>query len=269
MNRQSIDRPGVVSFDEVRQVKLTVPRGRIDVIGMDGPPTLEVTKISGKPLNIWLSEGVLSLSHGRSGWGPAPLWWLRNQHIELSLGVPPDAAVELSVVSGSLVVSNFRRRVEVKGVSGDITLAGLTGGARVATVSGPITAEQVIGDLAIEAVSGSITVVASAGGRITAHTVSGDMAVDLVDPMPPEVDLQCVSGSLAIRLPHNPDVTVDLSSHGRVTSTLPGLVRSGPPSMRRLNGRVGAGTARLHGATMSGAVTVMARDADESAGSSQ
>jgi Putative adhesin len=263
----SVEQPDQLTFDgPVRALKLGVAQGRINVIGTDGPPTLEVTRITGRPLTVQLRDGKLEVTHGEPG-KPNIIGWLfsgRHQEVDLSLALPPDALIDLDVVSGAVVVSNFHEQVTVRGVSGDITLAGVHGSARVNTVSGAITAEQVTGDIKVNAISGAITVIAGAGGRIDLNTVSGALTLDLEDPLPGDVKLQCVSGALTIRLPYEPDVKVDLSTaHGQVATSFPDLTERGWNNTRQLTGQLGDGGALLRGSTVSGAVTVLRRSAED------
>jgi len=263
----TIDQPDQLHFDgPVRALKLSVAQGRINVIGTDGPPTLEVTRITGKPLKVELTDGELKVVHGDE-FKPNIVGWLlsgRRQEVELSLALPPDAVVEINVVSGAVVASNLHERTTVRGVSGDITLAGVHGSATINTVSGAITAEQVTGDIKVSAISGAITVIAGAGGRIDLNTVSGNLTLDLEDPVPSEVNLQCVSGAMTIRLPHDPDIKVDLSTaHGQAATSFPEITERGWHNTRQLTGQIGAGTARLRGNTVSGAVTLLRRSAED------
>ena len=148
-----LEHPDKVALgDGVRSVRLIAMAGRVNLIGKDGPATLEVTKVSGPALHVELSDdGDLVVRHGDYA-KPQMLQWLlggRRMEVELSLALPPDALVSVNVVSGPVVVSNFHERVTVKGVSGEVTLAGVHGSARIATVSGAITAEQGSGDLSV------------------------------------------------------------------------------------------------------------------------
>lgn len=263
-----LEQPDQVALGEgVRSVRLVAMAGRVNLIGKDGPATLEVTKISGPPLQVELSDsGELTVRHGENA-KPQLFQWLlggRRMEVDLSLALPPDALVNVNVVSGPVVVSNFHERVTVKGVSGEVTLAGVHGSARVATVSGAITAEQVTGDLSVKAVSGAITVIAGAGGAIDLSAVSGAIALDLEDPVPSSIRLSCVSGAMTIRLPHDPNVRVDLgTANGRAVSSFPEVRASGHRGSQKLSGTVGSGAATLTGKTVSGAVTLLRRSADE------
>ena len=280
----SIEAPQRIELDgPVRSVKLNAVACRFNVIGTksgeignggepeDAPPqganpVLEVTKVVGPPLDVTLEDGHLVIRHralGQSnmfGW----LFGHNRMEVELTLAVPADCATRVNIVSGSVVASALRRDVSIRTVSGDVTLAGLSGGTRAETVSGTITAEQVVGDLRVNAVSGSITVIAGAGRAIDLSAVSGTIALDLENPMPRSVKVNCVSGSITARLPYKPDVTVDVkASNGRATSAFPELSVERVHNSQHLAGSLGTGSARLSGHIMSGAVTLLRRDADD------
>jgi hypothetical protein len=262
-----IEEPEQITIgDGVRSLRLTAAAGRVNIIGTDGPATLEVSKVTGQPLNVEFDNGELVVRHGE--YSKSQLFGFllggRRLEVDLSLALPPDALVDVRVVSGPVVISNFHERVTVKGVSGEVTLAGVHGSARVTTVSGAITADQVTGDLAVKAISGAITVIAGAGGAIDLSAVSGAITADLGDPVPTSVNLQCVSGAVTVRLPHDPDVSIDIgTSNGRAVSAFPEVAVIGHRSAQRLSGRVGSGTARLTGKTVSGAVTVLRRSPED------
>ena len=267
--RWKIEQPEQLAIGEgVHRLRLTAVGGRINVLGVDGPAALEVNRISGPPLNVELEDGELTVKHGEDLKSGLFSWLTRGarQEVELSISVPPDALVEITVVSGPVVLSNFHERVAVKGVSGEITLAGVYGPTSVSTVSGPVTVEQATDDLKVKAVSGSITVLAGAGGDIDLSTVAGAITLDLEDPMPGRVHATCVSGSLTVRLPHEPDVEVDITStSGRATTAFPEITRSRAPGSSRLRGVIGSGAAHLKGHTVSGSITLLRRDPDEDA----
>lgn len=255
--------------DGVRRLRLTAVGGRINVLGVDGPAALEVSRISGPPLTVELADGELVVKHGEglaNGLSGVLGWLSRGarQEVELSLSVPPDTLVEVKVVSGPVVLSNFHERVTVNGVSGELTLAGVYGPTAVSTVSGAVTVEQATDDLSVKAVSGAITVLAGSGGRIDLNTVAGAITLDLEEPLPTHVKATCVSGGLTVRLPHSPDVEVDLSStSGHTVSQFDELKSRRKPGSSRLSGRVGTGRSRLAGHTVSGAVTVLRRDPED------
>jgi Putative adhesin len=256
----------IVLGDAVRSLRMSAAGGRFNVVGTDGPATLEVTKVTVKPLFVELVDGELTIRHGE---GPQfhLLGWLmsgRKQEVELSLALPPDCLVDLRIASGPVVVSNFHEAVEVQGVSSEITLAGIHGAATVQAVSGAITAEQVTGDLTAKTVSGAITVIAAAGNALELSTVSGALTLDLDEPVPGSIRMQCVSGALTVRLPHDPDVRVDLgTTSGRAVSAFPQITARNIPGSGRLSGTIGEGLSVLRGQTVSGPVTLLRRDEEE------
>jgi hypothetical protein len=256
----------IVLGDGVRSLRMSAAGGRFNLVGTDGPATVEITKVTVKPLYIELVDGELTIRHGE---GPQfhLLGWLmsgRKQDVELSLALPPDCLIDLKIASGPVVLSNFHETIHVQSVSSEITLAGVHGTARVSTVSGSITAEQVTGDLAVKAVSGAITVMAAAGRELDLSTVSGPLTLDLEEPIPASVRMQCVSGALVVRLPHDPDVQVNLgTTSGRAFSAFPEITASRSPGAGRLSGTVGSGVSRLQGQTVSGSVTLLRREAGD------
>ncbi len=262
-----VEQPEQIDLGEgVHRLRLTAVGGRINVLGVDGPAALEVTRLSGPPLNIELVDGELTVKHGEDLRFGLFGWLTRGarQEVELSLSLPPDALVEVTVVSGPVVLSNFHERVTVKGVSGELTLAGVYGPTSVSTISGAVTVEQATDDLSVKAVSGAITVIAGAGGIIDLNTVAGAITVDLEDPMPVRVHATCVSGGLTVRLPHDPDAEVDITStSGRATTAFPEITRSRQPGSSRLTGTIGTGASRLSGHTVSGSITLLRREPDE------
>jgi hypothetical protein len=263
-----LEQPEQIALGEgVRSLRLIAMSGRVNLIGSDAAATLEVTRISGPPLYVERSDsGELVVRHGEYA-KPQLFQWLfggRRAEADLSLALPPDTLVDVKVISGPVVVSNFHEGVTVRGASGEVTLAGVHGSARVSTVSGAVTADEVTGDLTVKAVSGAITVIAGAGGAIDLSAVSGAIAVDLEDPVPSTVKLQCVSGAMTVRLPHDPDMRVDLgTANGRAVSSFPQVRASGTRGSQKLSGTIGSGAARLTGKTVSGSVTLLRRSADE------
>ncbi len=263
-----IEAPEQLSLGEgVRRLRLHAVGGRINVLGVDGPAALEVSKISGPPLTVELVDGDLTVRHGEESLPSGLLSWLSRgarQEVELSVSVPPDALLEVTVVSGPVVLSNFHERVTLKGVSGELTLAGMYGPTAVSTVSGAVTVEGATDDLSVRAVSGAITVLAGSGGSVDLNTMAGAITLDLEDPLPPQIRATCVSGGLTVRLPHDPDVEVALTStSGQATSQFDQVAASRKPGSSRLSGRVGTGHTKLTGHTVSGAITLLRRAPDE------
>lgn len=160
-------------------------------------------------------------------------WW-GNQGSDLTVYLPRDSDVAVSVVStdvdaddirggievggvsGDLHVERASKRIDLRTVSGDIDLREATGRISVKTVSGDVESRDTTGrsiygsvsgtlsidkggeDLELESVSGDLVVADTAFVSIRGHTVSGD--VDIGGVMQPEgiVEFDSVSGDIRL-----------------------------------------------------------------------
>jgi hypothetical protein len=277
MTRHELREPERLGFEGIHRLKVVSTAGKVDVVGAgeDGAALVDVTRVKGEePVVIEAADGELTVRHGELK--PSVLGRLmRGRRIEadISIQVPPDCLVDVTVVSGPLVVSNLHERTRVQGVSGEITLAQLHGPTDVKTVSGPITAESVTDDLSVHTVSGAITVIAlGAGNTIKAGTTSGAITVDLEDGSDaPRLDLNVVSGAVIVRAPEDANLDVDMSTmSGRTVTTFDGLQDQARFSSRQipfakprqLSGRLGTGAGRLRARAVSGDMTLLRRAVD-------
>jgi hypothetical protein len=262
-----LDGPDKLAFDKLDRVLVRVVEGAVDVVGSDDQPTLEVSELTGEPLQVSHKGGELTIDYKhprRLG----PLAWLmgRGQRSKtvLSLAVPRDCPVELHVVSASVMVGGLRAPVLARTISGEITLAGLGGEADAETVSGAVQASGVTGDLTAKTVSGDLTVAEGGGGSVRARTVSGAVAIDLLASGERDIQLSSVSGDLTVRLPGASDLRVRLqSTTGRVASAFEELEHERGPGRHAASGRLGAGSGRLKATSVSGHVALLRRAAPE------
>jgi hypothetical protein len=267
MTTWELDGPDKLAFDQVDRVVVRVVQGAVDVVGTDDQATLEVSELTGEPLQVRQEGGTLAIDYKhprRFG----PLAWLTGQasrsRAVLSLAVPRDCPVELHVVSASVMVGGLRAPVLVQSVSGEITLAGLGGRADAETVSGAVQASGVTGDLSARTVSGDLTVAEGGGGSVRARTVSGAVAVDLLASGERDIQLSSVSGDLTVRLPEASDLKVKLqSTSGQVASAFDELEHERAPGRHAARGRIGSGTGRLRATSTSGHVALLRRAAPE------
>jgi hypothetical protein len=237
----------------------------VNVVGTDeGSPRLEVSELTGPPLQVIQESGTLTVAYEDLPWKGFLKWldrkgWRRAAVV--SLAVPVGTRVEVGVVGAAAVVSGIDGRVEVKGVTGDTTLVRVAGPVHVNTVSGNLEAQAVTGDLRFNSVSGDLTVLEGSGSSVRAESVSGSMIVDL-DPTgtPTDVQLTNVSGEIAIRLPHPADAEVEAkTASGTVSSAFEDLRVSGQWGAKKLTGRLGAGNGRLKAMTASGSIALLRR----------
>lgn len=270
-----IDQPRQVTLDgDVTRVEVWFAHGRLHLVGADGPPRVEITRIGRKGVTLRHEGGVLSVRHEfpRRMWTAwtGPFWWMfkgrRSYSADVSVAVPRRAAASLGVVSGSVIASGLRGGVTVDVTSGSITLLGLDGPVRAKTVSGAIEALGVGqgGDLTVETVSGEITLADSSAQRIFARTISGAITCDLDNPRANDIRLDTTSGEITVRVPVDADLGVNLNAvSGRIISAFPEVRPSGSPGLRSATGRLGGGSGALHAHAISGSVNLLARPTAE------
>ncbi|WP_165687222.1 DUF4097 family beta strand repeat-containing protein [Streptomyces sp. KO7888] len=271
MSEWSVAEPRKLTFDEpVSRLHVRVVGGTVNVVGTEeGSARLEVSEIEGPPLIVTHRDGVLTVAYEDLPWKGFLKWldrkgWRRSAVV--SLAVPTGTRVEVGAVSAAAVVSGLEGPADVKGVSGDTTLVSLAGPVRADTVSGSVEAQALTGDLRFNSVSGDLTVV-EAGSSVRADSVSGSMIVDL-DPAggPTDINLNSVSGEIAIRLPQPADARVEANTaSGTVSSAFEDLRVGGQWGAKRITGRLGAGNGRLKATTVSGSIALLRRPATEDA----
>ncbi|MDN5670278.1 MAG: DUF4097 family beta strand repeat-containing protein [Renibacterium salmoninarum] len=214
----SLDSAQTIDIDDVRELKVAIVGGRLDVITHDEPVTrVEVAQISGTNLEIGLRNGVLHVEHRDQN----PLGWLKrlssmtNQRIIVSIAVPAGTPVRASTVNGEGLISGIQADSELSTVSGSIIADGTRGDLEVDTVSGEIIVRGHSGRFGAKSVSGEITASGELMG-VRAKTVSGDLGFDF-HGSPDVLDLTSVSGDVTVRVPAAVGAALDLKTvSGRV-----------------------------------------------------
>src|SRR5580658_92025 len=142
MAHWTIEAPTSLDFDDVTGLRVRLIAGSVAVLASDEKPALDVSNVSGDPLQVTYENGMLTITHPNLTW-EGLLKWLRPQRhsATLTVRVPRKCAVELGVVSATAVLSGVSARASVKGVSGAITLDGVAGDVDATTVSGAIEAQ--------------------------------------------------------------------------------------------------------------------------------
>lgn len=276
MSVRSVAEPQKLSFDEpVTALQVRIVNGTVNVVGTDetvldeqGGARLEVSELEGPPLVVTVQNGILTVAYEDLPWKGFLKWLDRrgwHRKAVVSLAVPASARVEVGVVGTGAVVSGIRGRTEVRGVTGDTALVGLSGTVLAETVSGNVEAQAVSGDLRFHSVSGDLTVIEGAGSSVRAESVSGDMVVDLdATGRPTDIALTTVSGEVAIRLAQPTDAQVSANTtSGAVSNAFEDLRVSGQWGAKKITGTLGAGTGRLRATTVSGAIALLRRPAQD------
>lgn len=253
----------VIDLDAVRELKIGLVGGQVDVIAHDESDTrIEVHGVTVKDLRIEVVDGRLEIDHPQLRWDNF-LEVFRNfgaggPKAEVSVAVPRTVALTLGVVSASALVSGLRTDVRLNTVSGDIMVDGLVGDVNLNAVSGDVQVRELDGALSANSVSGDV----AATGRITKasiDTVSGAMLVDSSGTTQ-AISLNSVSGTATIRLDRSlPANYVSRSVSGRVQ--IDGQVRSGsgPTNYTGSTGALAGSFVDVRANTVSGEITVLRR----------
>jgi hypothetical protein len=257
----TIDTPVNIDFEHVTELNMRLIGGSVAVLATDDRPSLTVSEIKGRPLQVEHSDGRLTVSYETLTWDRL-LDFLKPAHdrAAVTVTVPAGCPIQLGVVSASALVSGLTAGASVKGVSGDITLDGLAGDVLANTVSGELLARDLDGTVNFASVSGALTLADSAIGTLTAESVSGQVTADVTLDTEGGAQVSTVSGEVTLRLPADADAAVRLNSmSGKVRSDFDSLQLRKVPGPRTVSGNVGAGTGQVAVNTVSGAITLLRR----------
>jgi len=250
----TVDGPRVIEVggpDEVPQhVAVRLIGGQVDVVAHDDVDiiTVEVSRTSGRPLEVSWRNGRLEVAHPRLGWdgmldGVFSATGLGSgSSAEVSIAVPRGVTVHLGTVSAEGLVSGTTAPAEVRTVSGTVVVDRVRGHVDARTVSGSIEVRRHLGSLTGNTVSGSLTVQAVTMEHLRANTVSGTLTVDL-ESAPSTVLAKSVSGDVVVRIPADAGFEVSAKSvSGRVTAgservarrpgKVEGVLREGSPDVK-------------------------------------
>jgi len=269
MAEWTIEEPTAIDVAErVTSVDVRVVAGHVDVVTTEGPADdtgarVEVTSIEGPPLHVSVEHGRLTVAHEELQWRGLLSWRLlshEHRRAVVSVAVPRECQVSIGVVTADAVVAGVNGRTQVRCVAGDVTLDNTVGDVEVQSVSGDVELRRVAGRVNLTTVSGELTLVDGRSGRVRAKSVSGDVTLDLHPFDPLRIDVTTVSGDLTVRVPATTGFDVDvLSASGDIASAFDGVAPSRKPGVQRLTGRVGDGSGRVRGRSVSGGVSLLAR----------
>ncbi|MFI5065325.1 MAG: DUF4097 family beta strand repeat-containing protein [Streptosporangiales bacterium] len=263
MPRWTVDSPITLDFDQVTALRVRVISGSVAVLAAGDRCCLDIDHVTGPPLQVSHSGGVLTISYEDLSWENLPGWLKPQPHsAAITVTVPPGCPVQLGTATARAVVSGITAPASVKTVSGKVVLDGVTGTVDASTVSGDVDAQAVTGTIGLRSVSGDLTLAGGSVSRMRAKTLSGRITADIDLDAAGRVSVGTVSGPVAIRLPGQAAAQVDLrSGAGRVCSEFPGLRSSHAPGATMLNGQLGAGgPGQVRVRSMSGPITLLRRD---------
>jgi hypothetical protein len=259
MTRWIVDAPMKLDFDGVSALNVRLASGTVAVLASDDQPSLVVSELLGRPLQVGLSDGVLSVSYESLAWeGMLGFLKPRRDNAAVTLTVPAQCPARLGLLSASAVVSGLRSGAQVKSMSGDITLDAVSGDIDAETMSGEIAARDIDGTVRFKSMSGGLTLAAGWLSSLTANTMSGQVTADIALCERGSARIGTMSGDVTLRLPANSDARVRLkSASGAVCSEFDSLRTVEAPASHTVSGNVGAGTGHVSVNTMSGTVTLL------------
>src|SRR4051794_30594097 len=122
MTSWTVSSPQRIDLDEeVTRLDVSLFGGRLNVVGSDGPPRVEVAAVGEVRVEVSLQDGRLSVRHERPNTWPGPFaplwWWLNGRHkvgADVSIAVPYETAAVLRLTSGPVVVSSVRGELTVE-----------------------------------------------------------------------------------------------------------------------------------------------------------
>lgn len=263
MPHWTADEPTSIDFDEVTALRVRLIAGTVAVMATDDRPSVVVSDVSGRPLQVSHEDGTLTIAYDyeRLSWERL-LDWLKPPHdtAAVTVTVPSDCPVQLGVVSASAVVCGLSAGASVKGVTGDITLDGVAGEVQAETVSGPLEGRDVDGTVRFKSVSGDLTLADGSLSLLEADSVSGQVSADVALAGAGIVRIGTISGDVTVRLPADSDAAVRLhSTTGNASGEFDSLHPAMPYWSHTVSGNVGEGSGKVSVNSVSGAVTLLRR----------
>jgi hypothetical protein len=257
----TVDAPKRLDFDDVSALNVRLAAGSVAVLASDERPSMVVSEIEGRPLQVSQEGGELTVSYESLSWdGLLGFLKPRGDKVALTITVPADCPIQLGVLSASAIVSGLRSGAAVKGMSGEVTLDGVAGKVEAETMSGEIAARDIDGEVRFRSMSGGLVLADGCLDRLQAYTMSGQIAADVTLRAGGDVHVSTMSGDVTLRLPEGSDAQVRLqSTSGAVRSEFETLRAAKAPASHTVSGNVGAGTGRVSVSTMSGSVTLLRR----------
>jgi hypothetical protein len=257
----TVDAPKRLDFDDVTALNVRLMAGSVAVLASDDRPSMVVTELNGRPLQVTQEGGELTISYESLSWDGL-LGFLKPRHdsVAVTITVPADCPIQLGVLSASAIVSGLRSGAAVRGMSGDVTLDCVAGDVEAETMSGEIAARDLDGEVSFKSMSGGLVLADGWLDRLEANTLSGQITADVALRAGGDVRVSTMSGDVTLRLPGGSDAQVRLqSTSGAVRSEFKSLRTVKAPASHTVSGNVGAGTGRVSVSTMSGSVTLLRR----------
>ncbi len=161
-----------------------------------------------------------------------------NYHVNYTLHVPRQAAVD------------------AESVNGGVSLAGTHGKVRLETTNGAVDLKDVTGDVNAGSTNGGISATRVAGA-MKAETTNGAVEVELTSfPAGSNLNFESTNGGIHVRLPRDARLSVDAETvNGHVKSDFE--VPGGKAGKRSLRGDINGGGGQLKIRTTNGGIEIL------------
>ena len=181
--------PDSVRSDDASSVRVQLVAGALEVVPRDEPGVLvEVTEVTGQPLEVSTEADRVSIGYPSIGWDG----WLKR--LTTAADTADRAVVRLHVGAGVTVTAAT--------VSAAVRATGTTGDLDVSTASAPVETARTTGGVKVRTASGAVAVDGHAG-PVTVATASSDVRLD---GELPRVSVTTVAGGIDLR--HRGDAAV-------------------------------------------------------------
>jgi hypothetical protein len=179
---------------------------------------------------------------------------------QLTIRVPANRRLEVSNVSGGIVVSDLRGNVIASSVSGGVQVSGSSSDVRVNAVSGGVLVRGVTGSADVNTVSGGVRIEGGTLSRLSVRAVSGGVRFNGGLTPDASASIEVHSGSVELHLPASLAADFDVSTFsGRIENafgTAPRRTSQYGPGWE-LRFTTGGGGATVHLKTFSGSVRIL------------
>ncbi len=197
-----VEGPKVIDLGPIRNLKVALVRGQVDIVGHDEPTTrVEVHSVSGKELRITLEGDSLEIDHPQLRWDnfiDVFRSFSGTARADVSILVPRDVALKFGVVSSTGLISGLSSDASISTVNGDLVIDDMHGEITLNSVSGELAVRNQVGKVTAHTVSGDLTVSGDVP-RLRADGVNSDVFLDLKGDQD-EIRLNTVSGNITTRL---------------------------------------------------------------------
>lgn len=172
--------PDTVRSDDAASVRVQLVTGSLELVPRGEPGVLiEVTEVSGQPLEVSTEADRVSIGYPSIGWDG----WLKrltstdtDDRAVVRLHVGSGVTVTAATVSAAVRASGTTGDVEISTASAAVDTSRTTGGIKVRTASGPVAVEAHAGPVTVATASGAVRLDGELP-RASVTTVAGDITL--------------------------------------------------------------------------------------------